>query len=639
MSMNILFFERIDRVFYPILRRCLRGNVQAYCFQIGEHFATRLKEDLDNGRVVDASALSFEYPAVYRQAACHAHENVDRLFDRYLAASRSIKCIQGLFRWSAMADMYKYRLLRELEAAYRLELKINRIVAARHPGGRARFYPSQFAEVHTDEKTLLTAGIEVVGARGTRRWLEGIVARARIAARIIRYPLMGFLRMVRGVTRHKERHEFRVGISVHYPARLHGMNYWFLETFLVDDAELPKSEVLFIDERGRRHVDIGQGPGIDAPNESDYQARGYSYVNMPDLRGVVISAELLVQTILRRLIPVWLRMAFRALVESPLVATTNLVILCDYVTWSVFADSYKLRHYVRALNLDNLSKLRILAQHGVETWFVYNDNSSTEYQSDDGNRPDHTYYSFTHYDNIAVYGTMTERFLRRHRNEARYVQTGVVTAQLVRELEAGKLSSPLPGILRRKGFPTRRVAVFDTAFLDYGHMKPADGVRFGLDMLRLLDEMPDVGMIFKASRWRGGIPELEEIYRGLEEHERCALFYRWDESGVSAVEVIAEAELVISATFVSTMAEALAAGKRAIYYDPSGHFRGDEFYWNRIPNLVAHDYEELRSLVQYWLDEVPREEFDALIEKYLRAEMDPYLDGKGLTRLRGLLRQ
>jgi hypothetical protein len=52
---------------------------------------------------------------------------------------------------------------------------------------------------------------------------------------------------------------------------------------------------------------------------------------------------------------------------------------------------------------------------------------------------------------------------------------------------------------------------------------------------------------------------------------------------------------------------------------------------------VAHNYEELKKLVNYWLYEVTDKEFDNFLNKYVKNEIDPYLDGKALTRLRKLL--
>ena len=77
--------------------------------------------------------------------------------------------------------------------------------------------------------------------------------------------------------------------------------------------------------------------------------------------------------------------------------------------------------------------------------------------------------------------------------------------------------------------------------------------------------------------------------------------------------------------------------KRAIYYNVAGDDIGDNYYFNRFPNFVAHSYEELKQLVHYWLNEVTDEEFNDFLNTYVKGEIDPYLDGKAISRLRKLL--
>jgi hypothetical protein len=111
----------------------------------------------------------------------------------------------------------------------------------------------------------------------------------------------------------------------------------------------------------------------------------------------------------------------------------------------------------------------------------------------------------------------------------------------------------------------------------------------------------------------------------------------WGEDGISAAEVIAASDFVISCSYTSPTAEALGALVKAIYYDVAGHDIGDKYYYNNYPNFVAHNYEELKKLTNYWLNEITETEFEKFLHTYVKDEIDPYLDGKALTRLRKLL--
>ena len=144
-------------------------------------------------------------------------------------------------------------------------------------------------------------------------------------------------------------------------------------------------------------------------------------------------------------------------------------------------------------------------------------------------------------------------------------------------------------------------------------------------------------MNYLKSRSLSNCVFLKLIYEKLKKHERCIFIARYDKEGISAPEVVARSNLVISAAYTSPTGEALGAKVKAIYYEPGGHHIGKKYYLNRIPNLVAHNYGELEQLINYWLYEVTDEEFENFLKNYVKDEMDPYLDGKALTRFRKLL--
>jgi len=638
---RIAIFEEIGSTFYPIVKKYLSKGFTIYFFSIENRHNEKpeSKKYLEAGNLIDISRMIFEYVPVFRQASFYAHENVDYIFDKYFSSTPSIKNMEKLLEFPEIGNMYKYRLLMELEKIYVTQLKINEIAKTIGDVEEGHFYPSNNFRIHSDKSSLLLENIRVIDNNGFGRRLNKVLTRINRTVRLY-YPVHLLLKKVRGISSNKRAKEFKIGISVHIHARVFAMKYWFIETVLVDDAELPKNDVLFIDERGKKHGNLELGAGISEPNSKDYEKRGYNYTNLPDDREI-ISSNLFWQKLVKRFIPTWLKSIFLSFWEQPLIVDTNYSILWDYIRWNVFADSYKIDNYVRSLNPDSISKIHILSQYNVKTWFIYADNTSADYVVDwDATKRNQTYYSFMYYDNIVIYGNITERYFKKHRNQAKkYIKTGVVTSQLIRELQEGKLESPITAAIQRRKLPEKRIAVFDTAFVEHTPLRLKDGVRFANDVLRLLDEMPDIGIIFKASRPRGGVPGLTPIYDKLENHDRCVLFYRWNEQGISAVEVIAESVLVISATYVSTTAEALGARKRAIYYDVASQYIGDRYYFNRFPNFVAHNYDELKELVHYWLYEVTDKDFEDFLNTYVKDEIDPYLDGKALTRLRRLLRE
>lgn len=634
-----VFFEEINSAFYPIVKKYLNKDFTIYYFKIGDGCQRKLKDKkcLETERLIDLSRVIFEFVPVYKQASFYAHENVDYIFDKYFSSSPSIKNMEELLEFPEIENMYKYTLLRELENIYVTELKINEI--AKKSSGEIHFYPSNNFKIHSDKSSLLPKNIMVINNSGFRMRLNNILTRTKEPLFLFA-PIYVFLKIVKRISNNRRVKEFKVGIDVHDPVRIFQMKYYLLPAILVDDDDLPKDEVLFIDERGHRQGSVRGRPNSTPPNLKDYEKRGYNYIDLPDERES-ISSDLFWQKIVRRFIPTWFKSIFLSFWEQPLVTKTTRYILHDYIRWNIFADSYKIDNYVKGLNPDSISRTHILAQHNIQTWFIYPDNLSHDYVVDwDATKRNQTYHSFMYYDNIVVYGDVIERFFKKHRNHAKkYIKTGVLYSQLVHELQEGKLHSPISSIIQKKNLPKKRIGVFDTPSTDRGYLKIKGVVKFGNDIIKLLDELQDVGIIFKAAKWPGFMPDLDPIYDKLKNHERCLFFDMWNEEGVSAVEVIAESDLVISAAYTSPSAEALGAKKKAIYYDVTGHDIGDKYYFNRFPNFVAHNYDELKKLVHYWLYEVTDKDFEDFLNTYVKDEIDPYLDGKALSRLRKLLRE
>jgi len=395
---------------------------------------------------------------------------------------------------------------------------------------------------------------------------------------------------------------------------------------LVGDYGLPSNEVLFIDEYHPSY-------------EETCKNRGYNYTNVTKTKES-LSFDLLWNKLLKSFSPAWIKCFFSSFVEKEFITAVTRTILTNYIKWTIFIDSYLIRNYVAILNPDDISKTHILSQNHVKTWLVYPDNSAADHHTgwDETIRATTT-FSFMNYDCAVIYGDKIRRYFQNHRNNIReYIVIGVLPSQIVCELQKGKLKSELTSIVKRESLPGKIIAVFDTSYVDQGPLKIKDGIRFGDDIRKLLDELPDIGIIFKEKKFISYTPQLAPAYDKLRNHERCIFIPKTEEGGIFAPEAIAMSDLVISAAYTSTTAEALGAKKKAIYYDVVGHEVGDKYYFNRFPNLVAHSYEELKKLVYYWLYEITDEEFEGFLNKYVKGEIDPYLDGKAISRFRELLR-
>jgi len=124
---------------------------------------------------------------------------------------------------------------------------------------------------------------------------------------------------------------------------------------------------------------------------------------------------------------------------------------------------------------------------------------------------------------------------------------------------------------------------------------------------------------------------LADIYGELDAHPR---FYLPPDAS-STSEVIALSDLTISFAYTSTAIETLAARKKGIFYNPSGKLKS--LYYDSIHGLVCHDYQSLFAMSKKLLYETSEAQYDEYLERYIKGALDPFLDGKGITRMRSFI--
>jgi polysaccharide biosynthesis PFTS motif protein len=187
-----------------------------------------------------------------------------------------------------------------------------------------------------------------------------------------------------------------------------------------------------------------------------------------------------------------------------------------------------------------------------------------------------------------------------------------------------------------KGSPNKLIAVFDTSYGVDAPLKEEDGIRFIRDIQKLLEDMPEVGVIFKEKKPREELSQrIASVYKKMGSQGR--LYASTDVNEPDVQEAIAASDLVISACFTSPTLVALGAGKKGIFYDPTSLFKG--FYYENIPKFVANNYKELKEIVKFWLYEITDEAFLEYLEQHIKNNVDSNLEGEAISRLRKLITQ
>ena len=624
---KIVIFEEINSGFLKLIDEYLNNGHIIYFFKLDGSLlkSSIIKDNLEAKEMIDLSKIIFDY-SLFTKAARYTHKNLDSVFTKYFSNKPSIKVTSNLLKSTEIESMYIKKLLLYLQNIYEFELKINEIT--KENGGEIYFYPFGDFKIHSGEFSLLSKNIKVREHENFKLKIKKAYSKIKVGSYVF-YPIYLFFRKTKWISiRKKEQKKFKLGINANLPS-LFGYNYHLID-YVVDDAyDFPKSDILFIDET------------YEAGNTDGFEELGYSCMDFKRKKETM-SLNLFFEKFVKMFVPAWMKCFVYSFIDEKFIVETTRVILTDFVRWNIFVDSYRVDNHVTILLPENISKNIILKQNSVKTWFIYPDNSSGDYHTGwDEKVQISMIFSFMNSDYAIVFGDKIVRYFNYHKNNiGNYITIGVLAAQTVRELREGKLTSKLPLIIKKKKLDQKCqkiIAVFDTSFVDYGPLKIKDGIRFGEDILRLLDEMPEIGVIFKEKKHLSVTPQLAPIYEKLENHERCVVVRKTDTDCIFSTEVIALSDLVISAAYTSTNAEALGAKTKAIYYDVAGTDIGDNYYFNKFPNFVAHNYDELKKLVKYWLYDVDDEKFEAFLNTYVKGEIDPYLDGKAIDRLQALL--
>jgi len=179
----------------------------------------------------------------------------------------------------------------------------------------------------------------------------------------------------------------------------------------------------------------------------------------------------------------------------------------------------------------------------------------------------------------------------------------------------------------------KMITIFDTSYGPLHPYKERDMIKFFEDCGQILKDFEKVAIAIKPKNFITSSPKINSILKDLNKIHRCVVFGKETEPS----EIIGKSSLVISICYTSPTIEALGAKRKAIFYDPTALFVGNDCNgYCDIPNLVAHNYDELKRLINYWLFEINEEELSVFFDS-LKTTLDLDCEAKAITEFRRML--
>jgi len=648
MRYNKIIFERITSLQFPILSYYLGKHKGIEFFDNDNYTKNRnwVRNLIKNGKIAEIPPIGYVYSECYGTAL----DNVDRVYEYLTRGSTLIREVVKVYGDKNIELAYKKELTRNLSEFYYINSYLDQEARQLQHDERILFIPYKYgqylrlvresgASYHDHQN------IDIACASGMLNHLDGLFEKVKwwlfqlglIALHSIK------LMMPRKRNGRAKRYEYAVAII--------NADYQFkFKTrpvdFLLDGNNIQKDNTVF----------ILLTPTVSRDNRDEMKSRGLNVIDCSKrFTSAHSSNKKDAIRILRTTLPYIVKHAFLGLFEDNIVLKVNAVLLSVFLKWSFILQEVTFKHFI-ILNdeaIDHVGRNILLNKAGAKTWY-YAHSGSLGYlivppDSNMTNR--HWLWSFLYYDNYISWNNEIIEYYKLHPQRIKnYVSIGCIWSSSIVDIMEGRIASQLSKEIftdfGKSKYKT--VAFFDSSYLPNSFSPLEDGVFFYQCILKLLEEFPNILIIIKEKkaeetvldlygRWGGDSNIFHEQYKPaldkLREHPRCYVTgYKGDPS-----EIIAMSDLTITYAFSSSTVEALCAGKKAVFFDPNNRWRG--YRYDRIPNLVAHNYEELKRSIQKLLYETTEEEFSDFLNTHVKGVMDPYLDGKALTRFRKLLEE
>lgn len=347
---------------------------------------------------------------------------------------------------------------------------------------------------------------------------------------------------------------------------------------------------------------------------------------------------------LGRIIPTWFTLLTSFLKNGYAVSLGSLKVIYYYLKWHGFCRQIAVKNLISSADsgIESVARNLILEGAGTKSYFhMDSSNFGCFYTSDKNLNTYRGLIGYVYYDSFISWNDKVSDYFKASRCcIKKYINTGCLWSERIRLIQEGEIPSSFKEELHCHKFQDgmKLVAVFDSTIHDDCITDYEEGIRFLEGVVRLLEDRTDIFVVLKEKKPRashrrrtGRYTDLIAVYHRLDSHPRAFCVA----SAFSASEVAAMSDLVLSFPFTSPTLEAIAARKKAIWYDSCGKYRWT--YFDRIPGLVCHNYEELSKRVNQLLFLTSEEEYDRYLDVEVKGKVESYLDGKAITRFRRCL--
>jgi len=346
-----------------------------------------------------------------------------------------------------------------------------------------------------------------------------------------------------------------------------------------------------------------------------------------------------------KILPVYFSLLFLSFKVDSFIGETGLKGIYFYAIWKSFTQQIAIKKLITYCDYEIKSVFRnIILEQSLCVTYLYMDSTNLgcfSVKKNSNAKFRHHFFGFLYYTWFISWNDQVSDYFQQSFSQFKHhVNLGCFWAEHLRLIKEGVLTSHIKTRLYEKGYRDgmKLVSAFDSTFYDESRTPYDDGIEFLKGLYALVEKFPDMFLILKEKNSRSyhetisvKHKEINALYKKLDNHPRC---YLTGKKGNSS-EVIAFSDLTISFPLTSTTYEAISARKKAVWYDASNKFK--DTYYDSIQGLICHNYKELLIRVRELLFETSEDEYNNYLDTHVKGRVESYLDGKAITRFRGLL--
>ena len=315
------------------------------------------------------------------------------------------------------------------------------------------------------------------------------------------------------------------------------------------------------------------------------------------------------------------------------------IIFFNYFKWKKVLKDVEIKHFITHsdFGMGHVGRNIALNQAGVQAWYFTDSMAhGVNFRKEKKGGMRHPFWAYLYYDHLVTWHAAFAQYYKEHPGSFRHTHVvGCIWGAHIKEKNQARKHTAV-AISKNLG-NLFVLSCFDSTYLRNGHISYAGGIAFAEHLLQLVDECPDIYIIFKEKKDRSihyrldpllG-PKLLEIYNKMNSHPKITIY----SNQMDASELISISDMVVTFPFTSTTFEALSRNRPAIWHDPVGDYR--KTLYGKIGGVTTHSYEELKAKVLKIKAMKPGTYQNPIPMN--SPFMDPYRDGKAIDRFRDLL--